>query len=130
MSYSFVRQICSYILNYRGEWYFPILNQCSISIPPLTIFSSVSISDFEQINVSWVFSQLTLTPVHFLMSIVSKKCFWLNLWIVLQTVYGIELFAAGIYLFKVNNRNTKARCLICSKLTIKTPMASFWCLYC
>ena len=27
----------------------------------------------------------------------------------------------GIYLFKVNNRNTKKRCEICSKLKIKTP---------
>ena len=27
----------------------------------------------------------------------------------------------GIYLLKVNNRNTRARCEICSKLTIKTP---------
>ena len=27
---------------------------------------------------------------------------------------------AGIYLFKVNNRNTRTRCEICSKLTIKT----------
>ena len=26
-----------------------------------------------------------------------------------------------IYLFKVNNRNTRTRCEICSKLTIKTP---------
>ena len=28
---------------------------------------------------------------------------------------------AGIYLLKVNKRNTKTRCEICSKLTIKTP---------
>ena len=28
---------------------------------------------------------------------------------------------AGIYLLKANNRNTRARCEICSKLTIKTP---------
>ena len=28
---------------------------------------------------------------------------------------------AGIYLFKVNNRNTRTRCEICSKLIIKTP---------
>ena len=28
---------------------------------------------------------------------------------------------AGNYMFKVNNRNTKTRCEICSKLTIKTP---------
>ena len=28
---------------------------------------------------------------------------------------------ANIYLFKVNKRNTRKRCEICSKLTIKTP---------
>ena len=32
----------------------------------------------------------------------------------------------GIYLFKVNNRNTRARCEICSKLTIKTPEQHQW----
>ena len=30
------------------------------------------------------------------------------------------LIPASIYLFKVNNRNTRKRCEICSKLTIKT----------
>ena len=29
-------------------------------------------------------------------------------------------FPAGNYMFKVNNRNTRTRCVICSKLTIKT----------
>ena len=28
---------------------------------------------------------------------------------------------ASIYMLKVNNRNTRARCEICSKLTIKRP---------
>ena len=40
---------------------------------------------------------------------------------------------AGNCMFKVNNRNTRTRCEICSKLTIKIPerrLASFWCLYC
>ena len=57
---------------------------------------------------------------------------------------------AGKYMFKVDNRNTRTRCEICSKLAVKTPerrhshfippsvvfrgykmgMASFWCLYC
>ena len=32
-----------------------------------------------------------------------------------------EPFSVGIYLLKVNNRNTRTRCEICSKLTIKTP---------
>ena len=36
---------------------------------------------------------------------------------------------AGIYLFKVNNGNTRTMCEICTKLTIKSPMTSFWCLY-
>ena len=30
---------------------------------------------------------------------------------------------ANIYLLKVNNRNTRRKCEICSKLTIKTPDA-------
>ena len=36
----------------------------------------------------------------------------------------------GIYLPQVNHRNTRIRCEICSKLTIKTRQASFSCLYC
>ena len=45
----------------------------------------------------------------------------------------IVVIPAGNYMFKVNNRNTRTRCEIYSKLTIKTPkqcLASFWCLYC
>ena len=32
----------------------------------------------------------------------------------------VLLHPAGNYMFKVNNRNTRTRCEICSKLTIKT----------
>ena len=35
--------------------------------------------------------------------------------------YNCQENWAGNYMFKVNNRNTKARWEICSKLTIKTP---------
>ena len=34
---------------------------------------------------------------------------------------AIAVNSANIYLFKVNNRNTRKKCEICSKLTIKTP---------
>ena len=33
---------------------------------------------------------------------------------------------AGNYMFKVNNRNTRTRCQIYSKLTIKTPVRRYW----
>ena len=33
---------------------------------------------------------------------------------------------AGNYMFKVNNKNTRARCEIRSKLTIKTPERHHW----
>ena len=39
---------------------------------------------------------------------------------------GIKMLAVGIYLLKVNNRNTRTRCEICSKLTLKTPERRQW----
>ena len=41
--------------------------------------------------------------------------------IVLTSWKLLSQFPANIYLLKVNNRNTRKRCEICSKLTIKTP---------
>ena len=40
-----------------------------------------------------------------------------------QNVYQflLQTEPAGNYMLKVNNRNTRARCEICSKLIIKTP---------
>ena len=37
-----------------------------------------------------------------------------------------RLIPAGIYLVKVINGNTRTRCEICSKLTIKTPERRQW----
>ena len=39
--------------------------------------------------------------------------------------YG-ETFLTGNYMFKVNNRNTRTRCEICSKLTINKPDQRHW----
>ena len=38
----------------------------------------------------------------------------------------IMQYPAGIYLLKVNNRNTRTRCEICLKLTIKIPERRHW----
>ena len=51
----------------------------------------------------------------------------------LEESLGINLFSvkisdfpANIYLFKLNNRNTRKRCEVCSKLTIKTSESYLW----
>ena len=48
----------------------------------------------------------------------------------LMKVRESEVYAkhipAGIYLLKVNNRNTRTKCEICSKLTIKTSERRHW----
>ena len=36
------------------------------------------------------------------------------------------LYQAGDYMFKVNNRNTRTRCKICSKSTVKNPERRHW----
>ena len=39
---------------------------------------------------------------------------------------SIDNSPAGNYMFKVNSRNTRTRCEVCSKLTIKTPEWRKW----
>ena len=53
--------------------------------------------------------------------------------VLIMLMRSIKLYPAGIYLLKVNNRNTRTRCEICSKLIIKyqnNALASFRYLYC
>ena len=40
---------------------------------------------------------------------------------IIGTISVKKLYLADNGMFKVNNRNTRKRCEICSKLTIKTP---------
>ena len=37
-----------------------------------------------------------------------------------------KCYPVGIYMFKVSNRNTRSRCEVYSKLTIKTPERRHW----
>ena len=43
-----------------------------------------------------------------------------------QELLILQTFLTGIYLLKVNNRNTRTSSEICSKLTIKTPEGRQW----
>ena len=40
--------------------------------------------------------------------------------------FHLGCLGAGNYMFKVNKRNTRTRCEICSKSTIKTPEQRQW----
>ena len=42
----------------------------------------------------------------------------------MESLTGVANSLAVIYMFKVNNGNTRTMCEICSKLTIKTPERS------
>ena len=42
---------------------------------------------------------------------------------------GVLTQPAFIYPLKVNNRNARTRCEICSKLTVKIPEQRHWCRY-
>ena len=43
-----------------------------------------------------------------------------------RAMAAINTYSAANYSFKVNNGNTKARCEICSKLTLKTKEQRHW----
>ena len=43
-----------------------------------------------------------------------------------MTYVRVTYSPANIYWFKVNNKNIRKRCTICSKLTIKTPERRQW----
>ena len=43
-----------------------------------------------------------------------------------MTPWRFNIYLAGIYLLKVNNKNTRTRCEKCSNLTMKTPELRQW----
>ena len=128
--------------------YWPLLN-------PLKISENLWFSDVFQGVMKWVYRVLCSLKSVFQ---ISKLAF--NLLFVLKKPFPKmsfvkrtenAFFPAGIYLLKVNNRNTGIRCEICPKLTIRTPErrllipqdktypqwsaasakeSLFWCLYC
>ena len=89
-------------------------------------FDVVAHSAIENIT-SWLFCQTGLENGFIRMNSfwrpvqgVSMHLCWV--WNNIQFKEGLKYlkFPAGYYMFKVNNRNNRARCKICSKLTIET----------
>ena len=62
-------------------------------------------------------TQISFTAKH------AMKPFWRD-WIIFTLL--LKNYPAGIHLLKVNNRNTRTSCEICSKLTIETTERRHW----
>ena len=75
---------------------------------PLKSYSSLYLATFSMKSISHTFARFETTQAKLIE-------------LIFETFYKNLYNPAGIYLFKVNNRNTRTRCEICSKLTIKTP---------
>ena len=73
-------------------------------------FYSVSFVDFKQVNVSWVNSWFWKCSVN--------PCLHLSLQLIASCVTSIV--PVGMYLFKVNYRDNRRRCEICSKVKIRS----------
>ena len=101
----------------------------------LSLIHPVILKDWENIKNKWIFFQAVIRCNSFSNNISSKFCVDIK-------KYEFSDIPAGIYLLKVNNRNTRIRCETCSKLTIKIPerrqfsrfdvnfVASLWYFYC
>ena len=76
----------------------------------------------KSVAIEWIFlgGFIWCVSVSPPVSIVSRKAVWKWRWctLILMLIYYI-FFPAGIYLLKVNKRNTRTRCETCSKLTIR-----------
>ena len=97
----------------------------------------MKLSKFYKGTTVWVFwsvQRLIQNPVKYLrwaflrklLTILAKSSIsdvWLTPLLLIRRRYSNP---AGIYLLKVNNRSTRTRCEICSKLTIKTPERRHW----
>ena len=78
----------------------------------MTPFFSVSIVDFEQVNVSWIISIRSLPR-----TVLSQKSTKLQ-----KHLNGVnqEIDPTGVYLFKINNGNNRTICDICNKKDTRT----------
>ena len=99
-----------------------ILDSLESSSAGSLLHSILMFSDFYQIPLDrWkIHSHLIKNSCHWLPIAMQFRCCSHFLHMFLKHLFRYCIISAGIYLPKVNNRNTITRCGICSKLTIKT----------
>ena len=87
-----------------------------------TVIFMCKINSVMSFNMAKSFELITRLTIAWFVAIVFYNSFFSNLKIPL----GKQRVPAGNYKFKVNNRNIRTRCEICSKLTIKIPERRQW----
>ena len=98
------------ITHFRGQKKKKLKKQLSMEV-----FVTLSKQAWISFEKSWMIEKMSMAPLdvrQFLATVIRLK--------MMKNAFYF-MFPVGIYLLKVNNRNARARCEICSKLTIKTP---------
>ena len=85
-----------------------------LHLPAFCPYTEISISVEKCILFSHCCYLSLILPIRFLRILKQEKKISVHL-------IEFKTFPAGNDMFKVNNRNTRTRCEICSKLTIKIP---------
>ena len=118
IEFSIGKKICRLISLYRSpslneEEFNTLLDNFESNLETVSLFTpflTILIGDFNAIWVSWYSKDSNTTKSSQIRLLTSQS--GLN---------QIISDPVGNYIFKVNNRNSRTRCEICSKLTIKTP---------
>ena len=74
-----------------------------------------------------------MTGILFTSTFFKTYVFHLSICVAVKDSAKTRKCPVGIYLFNVNNENTKTMCEICSKLAVKAPERRqyiVWCIYC
>ena len=72
-------------------------------------------------------AKIVIKTVNYFCKVFRFRClavFWICLCNLFQNI--LQWYPVGIYLLRLNNKNTRTRCEICSKLTRKTPERRHW----
>ena len=82
---------------------------------------------YQNVSYKCLTTYPTFSIIAFLTPTLSSKTFSGNLTLPQKILEcSVRPFAAGIYLFKISNGNTRTMCKIWSKFTIKTPERRHW----
>ena len=115
-------------------WYINVLNKSTSRNVPLGYYLPIILSNSEYFSIFiWKYLNRRLNSCRFthygnyFVSKFSQFKLFKYLPETTKTVKNANYRPAGIFLFKVNNWNTRTIFEICSQLAIKTPERYYWC---